>query len=158
MSNDSASPEALNKGSAPVVVAQPPSLSLDVQILAAEAAVMQRDRGVREGLVAIGQKSAAVATGVGIALVVGAGGLALGWLATRQRAAPALQRSVPQVRRRASLALVRGAAWLWPLLPLALKSRLSDTVLHSVLKMTKLPLLGSRGRAKVEDAHRNLRR
>lgn len=158
MSSDSSSPEALNKGSAPVVVAQPPSLSLDGQILAAEAAVMQRDRGVREGLVAIGQKSAAVGTGLGIALVVGAGGLALGWLATRQRAAPALKRAVPQVRRRASLALVRGAAWLWPLLPLALKSRLSDTVLRSLLKVAKPPLLGSRVKARVEDAQRKLRR
>lgn len=156
MSNDSSSPEALNRGSAPVVVAEPPALSLDMQILAAESAVMQRDEGVREGLVAIGRKSAAVGTSVGIALAVGAGGLALGWLATRQRATPAVKREVPQVRRRASLALVKGAAWLWPLLPLALKSRLSDAVLRSVLRVAQPSLPAPRGRSR-EGISRNFR-
>lgn len=143
MSVDS-STAALNAGRAPpVVVIKPPPASLEVQIIEAENAILRRDRQVRENLVVVATRARDVGSRVGVALAIAAGSVALGWLLLRHRAAPAAVASVaPHVRRRASLALVRAAAFLWPLLPLSLKSRASSALVGSVLRAG--PLLAKR--------------
>lgn len=133
-------PASLNDGRAPVVVIQPQLPSLDVQILQAENAVLQRDRQVRDSLVTVGRRARETGSHVGMALAVTAATAAVAWLLLRQRAVPIAAAAAPGVKRRASLALVRGAAFLWPLLPVSVKSRVSGALVDSVLRST--PLLG----------------
>lgn len=141
MSTDS-SAASLNAGRAPVVLIEPTTPSLDVQIIQAENAVLQRDRQVRDAMLTVGTRARDVGSRIGVVLAVTAGTAAVGWLVLRKRAAPAAVAAVaPQVKRRASLALVRAVAFLWPLLPLSVKSRVSSAMVGSVLRGAA-PLLG----------------
>ena len=134
MSADS-SATSLNRGSAPVVVIEPPPPALDLQILAAEQAVMQRDREVRDNLIAVGTIVRDQGSKWGIRLAIGGATLLAAWLLTRHRVAPAVVATIgPKARRRASLAVVRSAALFWPLLPLSVKSRASNLLVRSVFK------------------------
>lgn len=134
MSTDS-STASLNAGRAPVVLVEAAAPSLDVQIIQAENAVLQRDRQVRDSLVTLGTKARDAGSRLGTAVAIAAATAAVGWLLLRHRAAPAAVTAVaPRVKRRASLALVRGAAFLWPLLPLSLKTRASSAMVRSVLR------------------------
>lgn len=147
MSTDS-SPASLNAGRAPVVMIEPTTPSLDVQIIQAENAVLQRDRQVRDALLTVGARARDAGSRVGVVLAVTAGTAVVGWLLLRNRAAPATVAAVaPQVKRRASLALVRAAAFVWPLLPLSVKSRASSAMVGSVLRGAG-PLLARSGKAR----------
>lgn len=132
--NSDATPADLNEGRAPVMVVEAKTPSLDVQILQAENAVLQRDRQVRESLLTVGSRARETGARVGMVLAVTAATAAVAWLLLRHRAAPMAAAAAPQVKRRASLALVRGAAFLWPLLPLSVKSRASSALVDSVLR------------------------
>lgn len=134
MSADSSSVAALNRGSAPVAVVKAAEPSLDVQILQAESAVMERDRRVRDTLIAVGSTTKEEGSKWAMRLLLAGGTVAAVWLLSRHAVAPVAASMVPKLRRRGSLAVVRGAALLWPLLPRSAKSRLSSLLVSSVLK------------------------
>lgn len=140
-----------------MVLIEPTTPSLDVQIIQAENAVLQRDRQVRDALLTVGTSARDAGSRIGVVLAVTAGTAAVGWFLLRKRAAPtAVAAVVPQVKRGASLALVRAVAFLWPLLPLSLKSRASSAVVSSVLRGAG-PLLGRAGRLRDDAGRRSAR-
>ena len=133
MSDDS-SAASLNRGSAPVVVIEPPLPPLDVQILKAERAVLERDRQVRDSLIAVATQARDQGSKWAVGIAIAGGALVVVWLMTRHRIAPVAATVGPKVRRRGNLAIARSAALLWPLLPWSVKSRASDLLVRSVFK------------------------
>ncbi len=65
MSTDS-SPASLNAGRAPVVLIEPTTPSLEVQIIQAENAVLQRDRQVRDSLLTVGTSARDAGSKIGV--------------------------------------------------------------------------------------------